>query len=99
MAKLKRNSIQKYEDHSFYCLNCGRKGIPIWRNKGHLHSKNHRKALYCPYCQLTVNHIEVRNYEEAIIFQENFSKGLFQEEAQESIQYLKDSFKEALCYA
>ena len=48
MAKLKNNSLKKYEDHSFYCLNCGKKGIPIWRNKGHLHSKNHRKALYCP---------------------------------------------------
>lgn len=99
MAKLKRNSIQKYEDHSFYCLNCGHKGIPIWRNKGHLHSKNHRKALYCPYCQLTVNHIEVRSYEEAITFQENFSKGLFKEEAQASIKYLKNSLKETLCYA
>lgn len=99
LAKLKRNSIQKYENHSFYCLNCGHKGIPIWRNKGHLHSKNHRKTLYCPYCQLTVNHIEIRSYEEAIQFQEKFSKGLFKDEAQESIQYLKNSFKEELCYA
>ena len=30
MAKLKNNSLKKYEDHSFYCLNCGKKGIPIW---------------------------------------------------------------------
>ena len=49
--------------------------------------------------QLTVNHIEIRSYEEAIQFQEKFSKGLFKNEAQESIQYLKNSFKEELCYA
>ena len=99
MARLKRNSIQRYEDHSFYCLNCGKKGIPIWRNKGHLYSKDHRKALYCPFCQVYVNHLEVRNTEEAFKFHEKFEKGDFKEEAQESIQYLKNSFKEGLCYA
>ena len=93
LAKLKNNSLKKYEDHSFYCLNCGKKGIPIWRNKGHLHSKNHRKALYCHFCQLTVNHIEVRNFEEAIKFQQDFDKGLFKEEAAESILYCQ---KEAI---
>ena len=35
----------KYVEHSFYCINCGKKGIPLWRNKGHLHSKGHRKKL------------------------------------------------------
>lgn len=91
MAKFKSNSLQKYESHSFYCLNCGRKGIPIWRNRGHLHSKDHRKALYCPFCHETVNHIEVRNFAEAENFKENFEKGLFKEEAKQSILYLKNS--------
>lgn len=99
MAKLKRNSIKRYEDHSFYCLNCGKKGIPIWRNKGHLYSKNHRKVLYCPFCQVMVNHLEVRNSEEAFKFHEDFEKGLYKEEAQESIQYLKENSKEVWCYA
>ena len=92
MAKsTRKNSISKYENHSFYCLNCGHKGIPIWRNRGHLHEKNHRKALYCPYCKTTVNHIEITNFEEINQFKENFQKGLYVKEAQESIHYLKKS--------
>ena len=98
MAKsTRKNSISKYENHSFYCLNCGHKGIPIWRHRGHLHSKNHRKALYCPYCKTTVNHIEVRNFEEIEKFKENFNKGLYKEEAIESIMYIKnESLKEII---
>ena len=91
MARFKSNSLQKYEDHSFYCLNCGKKGIPIWRNKGHLHSKNHRKALYCPYCQVEVNHMEVRNVEEFEKFRQDFENGNFIEEAIESIKFLKET--------
>ena len=82
-----KNNICK--DHTFYCLNCGHKGIPLIRQRGHLHSKNHRKALYCPYCKNTVNHIEIRNLEEEIKFRRDFDKGLFQEEAIQSIQYIK----------
>lgn len=90
-------SFSKYEDHSFYCLNCGNKGIPIWRNRGHLHEKNHRKALYCPYCKTTVNHIEITNFEEIENFKENFNKGLYKEEAIESIMYIKnESLKEII---
>ena len=91
MGKFKKNTIQKYENHSFYCLNCGKRGIPIWRNKSYLYSKNHRKALYCPHCQLTVNHIEIRNLDEKIKFQEDFEKGLFKEEALQSIVFIQEN--------
>lgn len=97
MAKsTRKNSISKYENHSFYCLNCGKKGIPIWRNKSHLHEKNHRKALYCPHCRNTVNHIEINNMDDVIKFKNNFIKGAYKEEAIESILYLKKSIKEIL---
>ena len=89
-------SIKKYEEHSFYCLNCGKKGIPIWRDRGHLHSKNHRKALYCPNCKTTVNHIEINNLEDAVKFKEDFEKGLYKEEAAESISCIQKQLKEIL---
>lgn len=88
MAKSKGNLIKKYENHSFYCLNCGKKGIPIWRDKGHLHSKNHRKVLYCPFCHETVNHMEITSLEDKEKFKEDFNKGLYKEEAQASISYV-----------
>lgn len=96
MAKKNKHSMKHYESHSFYCLNCGRKGIPIWRERGHQHGKDHRKALYCPNCQMTVNHMEIRNLEEEFQFKENFAKGLYKEEAAESISYIKESIKEII---
>lgn len=91
MAKAsKRNVINRYEDHSFYCMNCGKKGIPIWRDKSKLHSKDHRKVLYCPFCRETVNHVEVRNFEEKEKFLQNFEAGNFKEEAAASIAFVKN---------
>ena len=43
--------------------------------------------MYCPYCRLTLNHIEIKNYEDKLQFLEDFKAGNYQEEAQESIQY------------
>ena len=83
--------MAKYEQHSFYCLNCGKKGIPLLRDKSHLHAKNHRKVLYCPFCQETVNHLEVRTMEEAEKFKEDFEKGVFIDEAAQSISYVRST--------
>lgn len=80
-----------YESHDFYCLNCGKKSIPLSRKVGHQHSKNHRKKLYCPFCKTTVNHIEVRNYDEKEDFLEKFANGEFAEEAKESIADCADN--------
>ena len=84
------NKANHYEEHSFYCLNCGRKGIPIWRDQGHLHGKNHRKVLYCPFCQQKVNHLEVTTYEEAERFKEDFAKGVYKDEAAQSLSYVRN---------
>ena len=40
-----------YEIHDFYCLNFGKKSIPLSRKSGHQHARNHRKRLYCPNCK------------------------------------------------
>ena len=77
--------------HDFYCINCGRRGIPLPRKIGHQHGKYHRKSLYCPYCKMTLNHIEVRTEDERIEFLENFEKGLYKDEAEESISVVRMS--------
>lgn len=83
--------MARYEEHSFYCLNCGKKGIPIWRDKSHLHAKNHRKVLYCPFCQETVNHLEVTTMEQADKFTHDFEKGVYKDEAAQSISYVRSA--------
>lgn len=92
MARSKGRVTDRYESHSFYCINCGKKGIPVWRDKSHFHTKNHRKVLYCPFCHETVNHIEVRTLEEADKFKEDFEKGAFIDEAAQSISYVRGSW-------
>lgn len=72
----------------FYCLNCGKRGIPLMRKKSHLRSGGHRKKLYCPYCKMEVNHIEIRNFNEKEQFIKDFNEGKFIEEAKESIEYI-----------
>ena len=76
--------MAKYEEHQFYCLLCGRAGIPIRRKVGHQHSALHRKRLYCPFCKIEVNHMEVRNQVEKAIFIENFKNGVYHDEAETS---------------
>lgn len=81
--------MARYIEHSFYCIQCGKKGIPCQRRAGHEHGKHHRKKLYCLYCGEEVNHIECRNDNEVAEFKENFEKGAYKEEAQTSIDYIK----------
>lgn len=77
--------MAKYEEHKFYCLLCGRPGIPIRRNRGFQHGSMHRKKLYCPYCKIEVNHIEIKTLNEEEEFLENFKNGVYKDEAQESV--------------
>lgn len=73
----------------FYCLQCGNRGIPLPRSKGHRREKFHRKKLYCPHCKTDVNHAEVKNYTEVLEFKENFNKGIYAVEAKESISFIE----------
>lgn len=80
--------MASYETHEFYCMNCGKRGIPISRRNNHKHGKFHRKVLYCPNCKQTVNHIECTNEEEVQEFLKDFQNGVFKDEAQASISYV-----------
>ena len=43
----------------------------------------------CIFCGEEVNHIECKSAEDVEIFKENFEKGVYQDEAEESISYLR----------
>ncbi len=81
--------MAKYEEHKFWCINCGRPGIPVRRKVGFQHSKNHRKKLWCPWCQVEINHVETKNLDQEFKFREEFENGCFRDEAQESLDYVR----------
>lgn len=74
-----------YESHDFYCLKCGKKTIPLSRNYGHKHARGHRKKLYCPWCKMECNAIEITSMEEKEEFERKFAEGAFKDEAEESV--------------
>ena len=82
--------IQK-ETHRFFCLNCGREGIPLARSVGQQREKNHRKKLYCIYCKESLNHIECKNEIEVQEFKADFERGVFINESKESLSYVRNS--------
>ena len=79
--------MAKYIEHEFYCLRCGKPGIPIRRNQGFQHGPMHRKKLYCIYCQAEINHVEIRNLDEKEKFLEDFANGVYKDEAEESCNF------------
>lgn len=81
--------MAKYEEHKFWCINCGRSGIPVRRKVGFQHGKDHRKKMWCPWCKAEINHVETRNLDEEFKFREAFNNGSFTEEAQESLDYVR----------
>ena len=76
-------------EHSFYCINCGRRAMSLQRPVSKLREAHHRKKLYCPYCGNVVNCVECRNDGEVYEFKENFELGLYKEEAISSIEKCK----------
>lgn len=78
---------------NYYCMNCGKKNIPIFRKRGYQRETAHRKRMYCPYCQKEVNHFECKTLDDVEEFKINFEKGLYIDEAVESIAFCGDSGK------
>ncbi|MBP5726638.1 MAG: hypothetical protein J6Y48_06135 [Clostridia bacterium] len=75
----------------FWCISCGKKGIPIMRDRCYRREQGHRKGLYCITCKTVVNHIETRNIEEEKQFLEDFAAGKYKEEAEKSILFAKEN--------
>jgi hypothetical protein len=80
-----------YDSNKFFCLACGSEGIPLQRKRGQQRGKFHRKKLYCPHCKNTVNHIECKTMEEIEIFKEDFKNGVYENEAQESMAFIRSA--------
>lgn len=76
-----------FNTHDFYCINCGKKGIPLTRQQSKQHGAFHRKLMYCWNCKHTVNHIECRNELERQEFLAHFNAGDYYNEAQEELKY------------
>ena len=74
----------------FWCINCGRQGIPIMRETSRQREYGHRKALYFITCRMRLNHVETRNEEVARMFREDFKAGKYAEEAEKAVAYAKE---------
>ena len=81
----------KYVESEFYCLKCGQKSFPILRNAGYQKKAGHRKKLYCFHCQEEINHIECRTMEEVEQFKQNFENGVYVNEAEESLAFVRNT--------
>ena len=84
---LKKNNelLENLDIHDLSLETVEDKLIPLARKINHAREKFHRKKLYCPWCKVTINHIECRNDEEVQEFLERFQKGEYQDEAKESL--------------
>lgn len=81
----------KYESSEFYCINCGKRGIPLPRLANHKRERFHRKKMYCPNCRQVVNFVECKTPEDVELFKEEFENGAFRKEAEESLSYVRST--------
>ena len=85
--------MSKMSKHNFYCMYCGKTGIPLARKQSFKHERFHRKKLYCPWCKTEVNHIECKDQEDISNFIINFQEGVYEEEANKSISFIEEECK------
>lgn len=81
------------EAHDFYCINCGKKGMVLSRQRGHRHASFHRKKLWCFHCKKDVNMVECKNEYEVQKFLKDFKKGVYENEAKESLCFCNNDKK------
>ena len=77
-----------YEEHTFWCIKCGKQNFPLQRKVNHKHSKHHRKKLWCIHCKQEINCIECRNDQEVKEFKEKFEAGEYQKELEENLDFI-----------
>jgi len=82
--------IRSYECHRFFCIKCGMENFTIPRKGNQKHEKFHRKKLYCWHCRQEINNIECRNQAEVDEFKENFENGVYQNECEESLSFVRN---------
>lgn len=77
-------------DHSFWCIKCGRSGIPLPRNKRNKKERFHRKKMYCPYCKIEINHVECKTQDDVLKFKMMYADGAFAEEVAATEAYINE---------
>ena len=77
--------MANYEQHRFFCLQCGQETLPILRKVNHKHGKHHLKKLWCPHCKITINCVECRNDQEISEFKEKWLAGEYAEALESSL--------------
>ena len=85
--------MKNYQTHRFFCIKCGKEGIPLARKQGHKHERFHRKKLYCRYCKMEVNHVECQTDEDVYNFRVDFEEGVFANEIEESLAHVGSSWQ------
>ena len=66
-----------YVSSTFFCTQCGNRGIPIPRSKDRMREKGHLKRLYCTYCRRVVNHVEISDKYSEEDFRKEYEVGAF----------------------
>lgn len=69
----------KNETHDFYCTQCGKKVLPIFRT-GRVREKGHLKKLWCFNCNKENNCVEISNSYTIEMFNYEFEHHNFTEE-------------------
>ena len=72
----------KYEPSDFYCMKCGRKGLPVQRPE----AKESLLDEVVTNNKTEVNHIECKNQFEVEEFKTNFAEGAYLQEVKESLE-------------
>ena len=81
--------MAKLQQHSFYCINCGKKAYELMRKTGHQYPRFHRKKMYCPYCKQEINMVECKNEADIFEFRNDFINGVYKDEAEDSISFIR----------
>ena len=60
--KNRKTDNNNYILSQFYCVKCGRLGIPVFRKKGQAREAGHLKKLWCLTCAEETNHAECKEF-------------------------------------
>ena len=80
----------RYASSNFYCVQCGQRGLDIWRKKGAEREAGHLKKLYCLHCKKETNHIEIKEFSQNYTYDDfitEFEYGNFSEEGNRKVSY------------
>lgn len=82
-------NIKGYQMSRFFCTECGKEGLPVFRNNGQKRKGGHLKKLYCPHCRKELNFVEIKDSYTIDDFKEEFKLGRFVDGNRTEVKDLK----------